>query len=83
MSLLTRIGLERLVARDGEEYIALAVGLAAHRGELAALRQGMRRRLRGSTLMDGAAFTRGLEDAYRNMWADAGRGANVSRSTVE
>ena len=29
VSLLTRIGLEELVARDEEEYVALAVGLAA------------------------------------------------------
>jgi protein O-GlcNAc transferase len=72
VSLLTRIGLERLVARDVEEYIDMAVRLAADRETLAGLRSGMRRRLRNSTLMDGRGFTRGLEDAYRKMWADAG-----------
>ena len=72
VSLLTRIGLERLVARDEEEYIALAVGLAADREALTALRSGMRRRMQSSTLVDGRRFTRGLEDAYRTMWARAG-----------
>ena len=72
VSLLTRIGLERLVARDEEEYVALAVHLCGDREALAGLRCGMRRRLRRSTLMDGGAFTSGLEDAYRKMWDDTG-----------
>jgi protein O-GlcNAc transferase len=71
-SLLTRIGLESLVARNVEEYIALAVRLAAGRPSLASLRVGMRRRMRNSTLLDGAAFTRHLESAYRKMWTEAG-----------
>jgi predicted O-linked N-acetylglucosamine transferase (SPINDLY family) len=82
VSMLTRIGLERLVARDEEEYVALAVRLAGDRDELTALRSGMRQRLRKTTLLDGRRFTRNLEAAYREMWADAGR-ANVFRSTVE
>ena len=72
VSLLTRIGLERLVARDEEEYVALAVQLCGDREALAGLRGGMRGRMRRSTLMDGGAFTRGLEDAYRQMWDDTG-----------
>jgi protein O-GlcNAc transferase len=71
-SLLTRIGLEDLVGRSVEEYIALAVGLAADRPRLARLRAGMRRRMRNSTLLDGARFTREMEDAFREMWAEAG-----------
>jgi protein O-GlcNAc transferase len=77
VSLLTRIGLERLVARDVEEYIAMAVRLAADRPALQRLRSGMRRRMRGSTLMNGAAFTREMEDAYRKMWADVERAAEL------
>jgi protein O-GlcNAc transferase len=83
VSLLTRIGLERLVARDEEEYVALAVQLCGDREALAGLRSGMRRRLRSSTLLDGRAFTRGLEDAYRQMWDDAGAPQRYFRSTVE
>jgi len=70
VSLLTRIGLEHLIARDAEEYIAMAVRLAADRPALQSLRSGMRRRMRSTTLMNGAAFTREMEDAYRKMWAD-------------
>jgi predicted O-linked N-acetylglucosamine transferase (SPINDLY family) len=72
VSLLTRIGMEGLVARNEEEYVALAVGWAARRDALADLRAGMRRRMQSSTLMDGRGFTRSLEDAYRAMWARAG-----------
>lgn len=82
VSLLTRIGLERFVARTVGEYIALAVGLAADPPSLANLRSGMRRRMRNSSLMDGSGYTRSLEDAYRKMWAEAGRGSTF-RSTVE
>jgi predicted O-linked N-acetylglucosamine transferase (SPINDLY family) len=70
VSLLTRIGLEHLIARDVEEYISMAVSLAADRPALQRLRSGMRRRMRRSTLMNGAAFTREMEDAYRKMWAE-------------
>ncbi len=72
VSLLTRIGLERLVVRDEEEYVALAVQLCGDREALAGLRYGMRRRMQNSTLMDGGAFTRRLEDAYWKMWDDTG-----------
>jgi protein O-GlcNAc transferase len=71
VSLLTRLGLQHLIARDVEEYIAVAVSLAADRPALQNLRSGMRPRMRRSTLMNGAAFTRELEEAYRKMWADA------------
>jgi predicted O-linked N-acetylglucosamine transferase (SPINDLY family) len=71
VSLLTRIGLEHLIARDVGEYIAKAVSLAADRPALQRLRSGMRRRMLRTTLMNGAAFTREMEDAYRKMWADA------------
>jgi protein O-GlcNAc transferase len=71
VSLLTRIGLEHLIARDVEEYIAMAVRLAADRPALQRLRSGMRRRMRSTTLMNGAAFTREMEAAYRRMWAEA------------
>jgi predicted O-linked N-acetylglucosamine transferase (SPINDLY family) len=83
VSLLTRIGLERLVARDEGEYVALAVQMCGDREALAGLRSGMRRRLRSSTLLDGRAFTRGLEEAYRQMWNDAGTPQRHFRSTVE
>jgi protein O-GlcNAc transferase len=79
VSLLTRIGLEHLIARDVGEYIAKAVSLAADHPALQRLRSGMRRRMLRTTLMNGAAFTREMEDAYRKMWQthQAGRDAFV------
>jgi hypothetical protein len=44
------------------------------------LRSRMRRRMRRSTLTNGAAFTREMEDAYRKMWADANARATQSRA---
>jgi predicted O-linked N-acetylglucosamine transferase (SPINDLY family) len=80
VSLLTRIGLQHLIARDVEEYIAMAVSLATDRPALQQLRSRMRRRMRRSTLTNGAAFTREMEDAYRKMWADANARATQSRA---
>jgi len=67
VSLLTRMGLEPLIARTEEEYVDLAVRLAADPGGLAELRAGMRARMLASPLMDGAGFTRDLEAAYLRM----------------
>ncbi len=75
VSLLSRIGLGQLVARDLKEYIELAVNLAADRDALRDLRAGMRRRMRSTTLMQGAAFAREMENAYLGMWAADSRSA--------
>jgi predicted O-linked N-acetylglucosamine transferase (SPINDLY family) len=67
-SILTAIGLERLIAGSDDEYVAIARGLARDRDALAALRAGLRERVRASPLCDGAAFARRVEAAYRGMW---------------
>ena len=67
-SLLTRIGLEELVAGDEEAYLRIAAALAADPGRLARLRLGMRERLLASPLCDAAGFARRIERAYRIMW---------------
>ncbi|HTW94199.1 MAG TPA: hypothetical protein VMD30_05375, partial [Tepidisphaeraceae bacterium] len=61
-------GLDDLVGRDEEEYADLAVRLAEDRQRLRELRRTLRQRMKESALMDGAGFTRNLEDAYRRMW---------------
>ena len=68
LGFLAALGLERLAARDAQEYVALARGLAADLEGLAALRAGLREKMRSSPLCDGPGFTRGLEEAYRQMW---------------
>jgi predicted O-linked N-acetylglucosamine transferase (SPINDLY family) len=67
-SVLQCVGLGDLVADTPEEFVAKATGLASDTGRLAALREGVRERVRRSALCDEAGFTRGLEAAYRDLW---------------
>ena len=67
-SLMTRIGLEELVAGDEASYLEIAAVLASDTERLAGLRRGMRDRLRASPLCDAAGFARRIENAYRIMW---------------
>lgn len=69
--LLLRMGLGDMVARDVEEYIRIAVRTAESIPALARLRQDLRRRMRRSTLVDGARVTREVEQAYRRMWRES------------
>lgn len=76
-SLLTRVGLSRLIASDDDGYVEAAATLA----DDDAARAEMRRSLRGSVLAaigDGAAHTRRVEAIYRARWrrwcATRGRG---------
>ena len=68
VSILARLGLDEFIARSPEQYIALAVSAAGRRSDLAALRAGLRERLRRSPVMDAAGFTASLEAAYRRLW---------------
>lgn len=70
VSILRHLGLDELVARDADDYIAKAAALAADPERLARLRAGLRDRLRESPLMDARAFARSIEAAYRRMWTD-------------
>ncbi len=74
-SLLTRCGLEDLVASDTDGYIAVAVALAEDPARLAALRAGMRARLETSPLTDHRGFARSVEAAFRAMWRSWATGA--------
>ncbi|MCC6676938.1 MAG: tetratricopeptide repeat protein [Phycisphaerales bacterium] len=68
-SLLTAMGLERLIAADEAGYIELARQLAIDHAARAELRTSLRARLRGGPLCDAARFTRSLEAIYRELWA--------------
>lgn len=65
---LSNAGLGEMVADGPEAYIRIATELAYDLPRLAALRAGMRDRLRASPLLQAKRFTRGLEAAYRAMW---------------
>ncbi|KAK4766417.1 hypothetical protein SAY87_008059 [Trapa incisa] len=68
VSLLTTVGLGRLVAKDEDEYIDLAINLASDITALSNLRMDLRDLMLKSPLCDGLNFTAGLELTYRNMW---------------
>lgn len=66
--LLSRIGLPELIAEGRQAYIQKAVILAGDLGHLAALRAGLRDRMRNSVLCDEPGFARHFEAALREMW---------------
>lgn len=66
--LLTRVGLQELIARSGDDYVAILSGLVRDPARRRTLRQGMRARLASSSLMDEAGFARTVEAAYRRLW---------------
>jgi predicted O-linked N-acetylglucosamine transferase (SPINDLY family) len=68
VSLLSAVGLPELIARSAEEYAEIAVGLAGDLPRLAAMRAGLRERMRQSPLCDGVRLAREVEAAYRGMW---------------
>jgi predicted O-linked N-acetylglucosamine transferase (SPINDLY family) len=68
VSMLTNVGLADLVARDEDDYVAVAATLAGDSARMAELRAGMRERMLASPLTDGARLARAVENAYRTMW---------------
>lgn len=68
VSILSHLGLPELIARDNEEYVEIAVRLAQNPDRLAELRRTLRDRMRASPLLDGPAFARAVENAYRERW---------------
>jgi predicted O-linked N-acetylglucosamine transferase (SPINDLY family) len=68
VSVLTALGLPELVADSTDDYVRIAVGLAADRARLRDLRASLRVRFLASPLSDGAGLARAVEDAYRAMW---------------
>ncbi len=67
LSFLRNVGLDALVAHSEDDYVEASCRLARDLDALAALRAGLRDRMRSSPLMDAAGFTRELEGAYDRM----------------
>jgi len=67
-SVLHAAGLSELIAGTPEEYVDIAIQLTKDLPRLANLREGLRYRLRITSLLDAARFARNMEDAYRAMW---------------
>lgn len=70
LSLLSAVGLPELVARNSDEYVAIAGDLAQDRPRLQRVRAGLRENLRRSPLCDAEAYTRALEQLYRGIWRE-------------
>lgn len=68
VSLLTKVGLKHLIAKNEDEYVRLALQLASDVTALANLRMSLRDLMSKSPVCDGQNFTFGLESTYRNMW---------------
>jgi predicted O-linked N-acetylglucosamine transferase (SPINDLY family)/predicted SAM-dependent methyltransferase len=82
-SLLRAVGLEDLVTRSVDDYIAKAASLASDLGRLAELRAGLRERVRRSPLTDEVGFTRTLEARYLEMWQALLKGNAAPATTDE
>ena len=67
---LSNVGLTEWVVAGAEEYVARAVAVAADLPSLAALRAGLRARVRTSPLCDGPRFGTHLGAALRHAWQD-------------
>jgi predicted O-linked N-acetylglucosamine transferase (SPINDLY family) len=83
VSLLESVGLPELVGRDVDDYVRIAAALAGDLPRLAALRAGMRERLRASPLRDEAGFVRELEECYLRLWEERRARANEAPPTME
>lgn len=68
LSILSKVGLTELAAKNKAEYVTLAIALAHDKTRLRELRAGLRGRLEGSVLMDAKRFARQLESTYHALW---------------
>jgi predicted O-linked N-acetylglucosamine transferase (SPINDLY family) len=69
-SILSNIGLAELVAQSSEKYQQIAATLAGDLSRLSALRSGLRKTMKSSSLMNAPAFARDVEAAYRRVWRE-------------
>lgn len=67
-ALLHGVGHPEWIASSEDEYVDIALALARDLKQLAGSRQGLRREMLASPLVDEVGFTRQVEQAYRNMW---------------
>ncbi|KAE8671657.1 putative UDP-N-acetylglucosamine--peptide N-acetylglucosaminyltransferase SPINDLY [Hibiscus syriacus] len=68
VSLLSKVGLQHLIAQNEDEYVQLALQLASDVAALQNLRMSLRDLMSKSPICDGQNFISGLEATYRNMW---------------
>jgi predicted O-linked N-acetylglucosamine transferase (SPINDLY family) len=67
--MLQALDLADFIARDTADIVSKARYWADHREALNELRKGLRERMAGSSLTDGKAFTRDLEQHLQSIWS--------------
>ncbi len=67
-SILQSVGLPEWVANSEDDYVRIAVAMAANPTKLASLRSGLRATMESGPLMDELGFARKVEAAYRSMF---------------
>jgi len=67
-SILTRMGLEEMVAESPDQYIEIGIKFANDKDVLENLRSGMRPRMQSSSLCDGRSFARIMENTFQKSW---------------
>ncbi len=70
VTLNTALGQPELIARDVDDYVRIAAGLAADRAALGRRRLGLRARMAASPLCDATGYASRFERALRAMWHD-------------
>ncbi|MBT4932951.1 MAG: tetratricopeptide repeat protein [Rhodospirillaceae bacterium] len=68
LSHLSTIGLPELIARDHDDYVRLAVGLANDGDRLEGLRAGLREKMDASHLCNGEKFAQAFATQMRDIW---------------
>ena len=71
LSIMTQLAMPAFAVASVEDYVQRAIVMATDLSLLRELRPTWRERMLASPLCDAARFTRGLEDAYRQMWTAA------------
>ncbi|MBF0094240.1 MAG: tetratricopeptide repeat protein [Alphaproteobacteria bacterium] len=70
-TILANAGLPDLIARDEQEYVAIAARLATDRPRLDRLRRDLREQMRRSPVCDAPLVVGDIEAAYRSLWREA------------
>jgi protein O-GlcNAc transferase len=70
LSILSNVGLADFAAPSVDAYVETAVRTSQDEPALALLRSELRNRMRSSPLLDAEAYTRKVEQAFRDMWGD-------------
>ncbi|KAF8397927.1 hypothetical protein HHK36_016853 [Tetracentron sinense] len=83
VSLIGKVGLGHLIAKNEDEYVQLALQMASDITALSNLRMSLRDLMSKSPVCDGPNFIIGLESTYRDIWRRYCRGHMPSLRNME